>query len=119
MSDLINIENASEFPIRGRDLHAQLEVGTAYKDWFPRMCDFGFEEGKDFCSKMSESTGGRPAVDHSLTISMAKELCMLQRTEKGREVRRHLIRVEEQWNQPDTVIARALQMANRKMETLW
>lgn len=118
MSDLINIENVSEFPIRGRELHAQLEVGTAYKDWFPRMCDFGFEEGKDFCSKMSESTGGRPAVDHGLTLSMAKELCMLQRTDKGREVRRHLIRVEEQWNQPDAVIARALQMANLKMKTL-
>ena len=48
-----------------------LKVGTAYKDWFPRMAEYGFVEGTDFCSKMSESTGGRPALDHRMTIEMA------------------------------------------------
>lgn len=87
-------EENGNFPVTGRELWEKLEIGTAYKDWFPRMCEYGFEEGKDFCPKMSESTGGRPALNHSMTISMAKELCMLQRTEKGREVRRYLISKE-------------------------
>ena len=82
MDELIRINFDSDRPtVSGRDLHAALEVKTAYKDWFPRMCDYGFEEGTDFCSFLSESTGGRPATDHQLTIAMAKELCMIQRSE--------------------------------------
>jgi anti-repressor protein len=124
MMDLISIENASEFPIRGRELHEQLGIETRYNDWFKRMCEYGFEAGKDFetvLKKEYRADGAmmpQQSAHHQLTISMAKELCMLQRTDKGREVRRHLIRVEEQWNQPDAVIARALQMAARKMEKL-
>ena len=116
MNELIRIDNDNK--VSGRELHDFLEVGTPYDKWMPRMCEYGFSAGNDFSTKMSESTGGRPATDHTLSLSMAKELCMLQRTDKGREVRRHLIKVEEQWNQPDAVIARALQMANRKMEAL-
>lgn len=83
MNELIKISYDSDRPtVSGRDLHNFLEVKTSYKDWFPRMCDYGFKEGLDFCSFLSESTGGRPATDHQLTIDMAKELCMIQRTEK-------------------------------------
>ena len=83
MNKLINInyDNADCPTVSGRELHEALEVKTAYKDWFPRMCEYGFTEGEDFRSKMSESTGGRPATDHAITIPMAKELCMLQRSE--------------------------------------
>ncbi len=78
MNDLIKVEVGGEKPmVLGRDLHAALEVQTAYKDWFPRMCEYGFTEGTDFCSFLSESTGGRPSTDHQLTIDMAKELCMV------------------------------------------
>ena len=118
MNELIRMDGASEFPVSGRELHERLGIGTAYKDWFPRMCEYGFEEGKDFCSKMSESTGGRPSTDHQLTLSMAKELCMIQRTEQGREVRRYLIRVEEAWNSPDAIMARALTIANDRVKEL-
>ena len=118
MNELIRMDGASEFPVSGRELHERLGIGTAYKDWFPRMCEYGFEEGKDFCSKMSESTGGRPSTDHQLTLSMAKELCMIQRTEQGREVRRYLIRVEEAWNSPDAIMARALTIANDRGKEL-
>ena len=45
------------------------------------MCEYGFAEGQDFCSKMSESTGGRPSKYHMLTLSMAKEICMIQRND--------------------------------------
>lgn len=70
MNELLKIEvnEKQEQIISGRHLHEFLEVKTAYKDWFPRMCEYGFSEGIDFCSKMSESTGGRPSIDHTLTL---------------------------------------------------
>mgnify|MGYP002897143553 FL=1 len=64
---------------------------------------------------MSESTGGRPATDHQLTIAMAKELCMIQRSEAGRKFRQYFIKVEEAWNSPEAVMARALQFANNQL----
>ena len=116
MDELIRINFDSDRPtVSGRELHAALEVKTAYKDWFPRMCDYGFEEGTDFCSFLSESTGGRPAIDHQLTIAMAKELCMIQRSEAGRKFRQYFIKVEEAWNSPEAVMARALQFANNQL----
>ena len=117
--EIININYNSHQPtVLGRDLHEALEVKTAYKDWFPRMCEYGFEEDKDFCSILSESTGGRPSTNHQLTIPMAKEICMLQRSDKGREFRQYFIKIEEQWNTPEAVMSRALKFANQKLEEI-
>ena len=116
MDELIRINYDSERPtVNGRDLHEALQVKTAYKDWFPRMCEYGFVEGRDFCSFLSESTGGRPATDHQLTIAMAKELCMIQHSDAGRKFRQYFIKVEEAWNSPEAVMARALQFANNQL----
>jgi anti-repressor protein len=78
------------------------------------MCEYGFQEGKDYCSFLSESTGGRPSTDHDLSIPMAKELCMLQRSEMGRKFRQYFIAVEEAWNSPEKIIERALAIARQK-----
>ena len=120
MNDLIkvNYDNADRPTVLGRELHTALEVKTAYKDWFPRMCEYGFTEGEDFCSFLSESTGGRPATDHMVTIPMAKELCMLQRTEKGSFFRKYFIKVEEAWNSPEMIMKRALEIANSRVKEL-
>lgn len=119
MTELIKIDYQNDRPtVSARDLHEFLEVGTAYKDWFPRMCEYGFKEGVDFCSFLRESSGGRPAQDAQLTIDMAKELCMLQRTEKGQQARRYFIQLEKDWNSPEKVMARALQIADRKIRHL-
>ncbi|MFG6337321.1 MAG: phage antirepressor KilAC domain-containing protein [Lachnospiraceae bacterium] len=119
MDELIRINYDSEHPtVNGRDLHDALQIKTAYKDWFPRMCEYGFFEGTDFCSFLSESSGGRPAVNHQLTIDMAKQLCMIQRTEIGRKFRQYFIQVEEAWNSPEAVMARALQFANQQLALL-
>lgn len=119
MTELIKIDYQSDRPtVSARELHKFLEVGTAYKDWFPRMCEYGFSEGVDFCSFLSESTGGRPAQDAQLTIDMAKELCMIQRTDKGRQARQYFIQLEKDWNSPEKVMARALQIADRKIRHL-
>lgn len=95
-----------------------LEVSTAYKDWFPRMCEYGFTEGDDFCSILSESTGGRPATNHLVSIDMAKELCMIQRTERGKQARQYFIQVEKDYNSPEKIMARALRIAEQELSTL-
>lgn len=120
MNDLIKThENENgELEVSGRELHEFLEVKTAYKDWFPRMAECGFIEGKDFCSKMSESTGGRPGTDHSMTITMAKELCMLQRTDKGKQARQYFLQLEQAWNTPEMIMSRALKMADQTINGL-
>ena len=102
--------------VSGRELHAALMVDTPYKRWLDRMSDYGFKEGKDFWTFLSKSTGGRPSTDHQLTIDMAKELCMIQRTEIGKRCREYFINLEKQWNSPDAVMARALQIADQKLE---
>lgn len=98
MSELIPIQdqNDGKQAVLGRDLHAFLEVTTAYKDWFPRMVAYGFEEERDFSSFLSESTGGRPRQDHILTLDMAKEISMIQRTDKGKQARQYFIECERQ-----------------------
>lgn len=84
MNELIKIIYDNDRPtVSARELHEFLEVSTEYRHWFPRMCEYGFIEGQDFRSFLTESIGGRPAQDAQLTIDMAKEICMLQRNEKG------------------------------------
>lgn len=119
MNELIKITYNNDRPaVSARDLHDFLEVKTAYKGWFPRMCEYGFTEGEDFCSFLSESTGGRPAQDAVLTIDMAKELCMIQRNEKGKQARQYFLQIEKDWNSPEKVMARALQIAGDKLKRL-
>lgn len=61
------------------------------------MIEYGFVEGVDFCSKMSKTSpnGGRPSINHDLTIGMAKEICMIQRNERGKQARLYFIKCEE------------------------
>ena len=119
MNELIKVDYSGEKPaVSARELHEFLEVKTAYKDWFPRMCEYGFTEGQDFCSFLSESTGGRPAQDAALSIDMAKEICMLQRNEKGKIARQYFLQLERDWNSPEKVMARALQIADRKIKEM-
>ena len=119
MNEIIKVNYENDRPtVSGRELHGFLEVGTQYKDWFPRMVEYGFIEGLDFSSFLSESTGGRPATDHQLTIEMSKEIAMIQRNEKGKQARQYFIALEKQWNTPEAVMARALKMAETTIKTL-
>lgn len=120
MNELIKIEvtENQEPAIRGRELHEFLEVATPYDKWFPRMVEYGFTEGTDFSTFLSESTGGRPAVNHLLKIDMAKELAMIQRTEKGKQARQYFIQIEKDYNSPEKIMARALQIAEKELSNL-
>lgn len=100
MGELIRIDENNK--VDGRELHDFLQVGTAYKDWFPRMVEYGFVEGVDFNSLKIEQVrkeGGRQVcreiLTHVLTIGMAKELCMIQRTERGKQARLYFIECEK------------------------
>ncbi|MFQ6841345.1 MAG: phage antirepressor KilAC domain-containing protein [Agathobaculum sp.] len=119
MNELIRVNYDNEQPtVSARELYEFLEVKDHFRTWFPRMCEYGFEEGKDFRAFFRESTGGRPSQDAEITIDMAKELCMLQRNEKGKQARRYFLQLERDWNSPEKVMARALQIAERKIHTM-
>lgn len=116
MSELVRISYDSERPtVSGRDLHQTLQVKTPYDKWFPRMCHYGFVEGSDFSTFLSESNGGRPAIEHQLTLDMAKEICMIQRSAIGRKCRQYFLELEKAWNSPEAIMARALQFADSQL----
>ncbi len=118
----INYDNPEKPVVSGRELHEALGIKTAYKDWFPRMCEYGFTENSDFLTvaqKRATAQGNFTTYnDHMLTIPMAKELCMIQRTDIGRKFRQYFISVEEAWNSPEMVMQRALSIANERVKAL-
>lgn len=124
MNNLINVTlNKNQEPVvSGRQLHQVLGVKTAYKDWFKRMTEYGFTESEDFNPLKFEQvrTEGKREVkremtDHVLKLDMAKEIAMIQRTDKGKEVRQYFIQVEKDFNSPEKIMARALKIADRKI----
>jgi len=115
----INYDNDRQ-TVSARLLHEFLEVETRYNDWFPRMAEYGFNEGTDYYSFLSKSpvVGGRPSTDHQITVEMAKELCMIQRTDKGKQARQYFIELEKKWNSPESIMSRALQFAQKQLDGL-
>ena len=127
MNELINIKTTEtgEPSVAGRDLHEFLGVTTRYNDWFPRMAEYGFTEGKDFNLLKNEQVRfegkrevTRELIDHLLTIDMAKEIAMLQRTDRGKQARQYFIQVEKDYNSPEKIMARALRIAEKELSTL-
>lgn len=124
MDILIKIEvNESLEPmVSGRELHKQLEVQSNYTTWFDRMKDYGFTENADyvvcFPNLESEGRGGQNKVDHLIKLDMAKEICMIQRTERGKQARQYFIQVEKDYNSPEKIMARALRIAEQELSTL-
>ena len=96
MNVLIPINYDGEQPtVSARGLHEKLHIETPFKKWIDRMCEYGFEEFKDFWTKMSESTGGRPSTEYDLSIDMAKQICMIQRSPEGKQIRQYFIDLEK------------------------
>lgn len=127
MNQLITVDlNDNQEPVvSGRQLHEALGVKTAYKDWFPRMVEYGFAENQDFNPLNFEQVrqeGSREVrrmvQDHVIKLDMAKEIAMIQRTEKGKEVRQYFIQVEKDFNSPEKIMARALLLADKKISKL-
>lgn len=118
MNDLINI-NMDTQKVSARELYQKLNIGTRFNDLFPRMTEYGFVEGTDFYSKMSKTVnGGRPSTDYEISVDMAKQICMIQRTPEGKAVRQYLIDLEKACNTPEQVFTRALKMADQTISSL-
>lgn len=109
-------ENDGVSAVMGRDLHKFLEVKTPYDKWMPRMVEYGFVAGQDFSTKMSESTGGRPSQDHIISLDMAKEISMIQRTDKGKQARQYFIECERRAKQAPAELTR-LELLQIAMES--
>lgn len=123
MNNLINVTlNENQEPVvSGRQLHQVLGVKTPYSMWFDRMVEYGFTENQDFLLNnfvKQTGRGGHNKIDHVLKLDMAKEIAMIQRTDKGKEVRQYFIQVEKDFNSPEKIMARALKIADRKIITL-
>ena len=95
------IEREGRQLVSGRELHEFLEIRTKYKDWFRRMVEYGFEEEIDFirvAQKRATNNLKNPVttvIDHAISIDMAKEISMIQRTEKGKAARQYFINCEK------------------------
>lgn len=112
-------ENGEQL-VSGRELHEFLEVKDNYTDWFKRMTTYGFDENVDFIglSEKSDKLGGRPRVDHAMTLDMAKEISMIQRTEKGKQARLYFIEVEKQYKLDTSSLSPELQFMNSVVQSL-
>lgn len=123
MNKLLKVNYENEQPtVLGRELHQFLEVATTYKKWFDRMKEYGFTENIDFATVVQKcpiANGGyQDTYDHQLTIDMAKEIAMLQRNEKGKIARQYFIEIEKDYNSPEKIMARALKIADRQINSL-
>lgn len=125
MNEIIKINYETEQPtVSARDLHEQLNIEKRFSAWFETNSK-GFIENEDFTSVLVgtevQNNGGvqmRELQDYNLSIDMAKHICLMSRTEKGKECRQYFIDLEKAWNTPEQIFARALKMADVTIEKL-
>ena len=123
MNELIKVDYSGEKPaVSARELHNFLEVETPYHKWFPRMCEYGFTENEDYAVTdifVHNPAGGPQSMkDAALSIDMAKEICMIQRNEKGKIARQYFLALERDWNSPEKVMSRALRYAEQELKKI-
>jgi anti-repressor protein len=124
MNELITTAHneQGEIILSGRELHEFLEVKSNYSTWFERMCEYGFTENIDFILlsnfEKQIGSGGHNKLDHHIKLDMAKEVAMIQRTEKGKQARQYFLHLEKMWNSPEMVMKRALEYADVQVKKL-
>ena len=120
MNDLITV-NFDTRTVSARDLYEGLEIKSNFTTWFDRMKEYGFTDSdykKCFPNLESGINGGQNMVDYQITVDMAKQICMIQRSDKGRQYRQYFLDLEKAWNTPEQIFARALKMAEKTIESL-
>ena len=119
MRELIHIDFQSEQPrVSARELYEGLEVRSKFTTWFRRMAGYGFIENEDYIvvykQKKTVQENAISFMDFMITVDMAKQICMLQRTEKGKKYRQYFLELEKAWNSPEQVMARAFKFLRKK-----
>lgn len=109
--------------VSARELYKGLQITDRFNRWFESLLKYGFIENEDFCrvksSTQQNQYGGTKEIDdYAISFDMAKQICMLQRSELGKKYRLYLISLEKAWNNPEMVMKRALQYANERAEKL-
>lgn len=124
MNELITV-NFDTQTVSARELHKTVGSTERFANWFERQLQFGFAENEDYTTVKVltevQNNGGvqqREFTDHNLTVDMAKHICMVQRSEKAKEVRQYLIDLEKAWNTPEQIMARALRVAEQTIASL-
>lgn len=120
MNELIKVDADAQV-VSARELHEALGVEKRFSAWFETNSQ-GFVEGEDFTSVLSGTVvnngAHRELQDYNLSVDMAKHICLMSRTNKGKACRQYLIDVEKAWNTPEQVMARALKIANQTIDSL-
>lgn len=121
MNELLKVTYDNDrITLSARELHTFLESEERFSKWFDRFSGYGFIEGMDYTSVPKSTVVNNGATrmleDYQLTIDMAKEIAMLQRSDKGREIRQYFIQVEKEWNTPERVMARGLEASRLVIE---
>lgn len=117
----VTVNDSHEPVVSGRQLHEALDVKTPYSMWFERMVEYGFTENQDFLLNnfvKQTGRGGHNKIDHVIKLDMAKEIAMIQRSERGKQVRQYFIQIEKDFNSPEKIMARALLLADKKVHQL-
>lgn len=126
MNELLRVNYDSDrITLSARELHEFLGIKTSFKDWFPRMCEYGFNESQDFNPLKNERVQfegdrqvKRTVQDYQITLDMAKEIAMIQRSEKGKQIRQYFLELERKWNSPEAVMNRALEYSRKQVQAL-
>ena len=123
--DLIAVNYEAEQPtVSARDLHGALGINKRFSAWFESNSQ-GFAENEDYTSVLTgtevQNNGGiqiRELQDYKMSVDMAKHICLMSKTEKGKQIRQYFLDLEKAWNTPEQVFARALKMADKTIDKL-
>ena len=120
MNELLKVNYDNDrITLSARELHKFLGVTERFGNWFERMNQYGFQESIDYLGRKVFNTQAHQELqDYEITLDMAKEIAMIQRSDKGKEVRQYFLELERRWNSPEAVMNRALEYPRKQVKAL-